>query len=117
MVETKQVDELDTAPYLTYEELRPGGVPDAMRRLYWPLEGEFPFNMFVMKQPRAPRDLEPLFQLDDSGSNKGGTWHEIASQPCTKRKVSSMGATLERLARRARLSRVWCRIYNGSGPG
>ncbi len=87
------------ATYLSYEELRPGGVPDAMRRLYWPLEGEFPLNMFVMKQPRAPRDLEPLFQPDDSGNgnSNSGTWHEIASQPCTKRKVSSITARVPEL--------------------
>ncbi|ATY64112.1 hypothetical protein A9K55_003767 [Cordyceps militaris] len=96
-MDTTRIDEPGEATYLSYEELRPGGVPDAMRRLYWPLEGEFPLNIFVMKQQRAPHDLEPLFQPDGNGNSNSGTWHEIASQPCTKRKVSSITARVPEL--------------------
>ena len=70
-------DEPSEPPFPYYEEVQYDlskriSFTDAMHRLYWPLQGEFPFNLSVMKRPRAPTELEHLFKPNDSGN--GGTW-------------------------------------------
>lgn len=86
-------DEPSEPPFPSYEEVQRDlskriAFTDAMRRLYWPLQGEFPFNMSAMKRPRAPTELEPLFQPGDSSNDD--TWHEVASQPISRPRVSSI---------------------------
>ncbi|OAR01722.1 hypothetical protein LLEC1_02843 [Akanthomyces lecanii] len=66
---------------------------EATRRLYWPLEGDFPSAISVLKpldehdRLASKEELDervPLFQADTS------SWHEIALLPLTEPKVSSI---------------------------
>lgn len=93
-------------PYPSMSDLRGDGLPvrfvDATRRLFWPLEGDFPSAISVMKTALTPDSLEPLFQPDsqlspDSSGGNNGTWHEICHLALTAPKVSSVQASVYRL--------------------
>lgn len=59
---------------------------DAYKRLYWPLSGTFPSALSVMKSNKGGLDPKEALQ------NTDGTWHEIALEPLTNPKVSSIEA-------------------------
>lgn len=78
-------------PYRSFKELRNDPTTavvfsPAAKRLFWPLDGVFPTALSVMKTPRSADDLEPYFQQ----TTGGGIWHEVAQQPLTEPKVSSV---------------------------
>lgn len=82
-------------PYRSFKELRDDPnvaivFSQAAKRLFWPLDGVFPTTISVMKTPRSANDLEPYFQQ----TLEGGIWHEIAQQPLTEPKVSSIEASV-----------------------
>jgi hypothetical protein len=60
--------------------------------LIWPITGEFPFAISVMKvRRRNTGDAEPLF------NPATGEWHEIASHSITRKKVSAIEASVRNL--------------------
>lgn len=82
-------------PYRSFKEIRSDETvaivfSSAAERLFWPLDGVFPTALSVMKTPRSADDLEPYFQQ----TLEGGIWHEVAQQPLTKPKVSSVEASV-----------------------
>lgn len=87
----------DGPPFPTYAErkVQDGRAPritEAYRRLIWPISGEFPSAILVMKEPQKNTgDAEPLFNPET------GEWHEIASHSITKKKVSAIKASLYNL--------------------
>ncbi|TFB05930.1 hypothetical protein CCMA1212_001368 [Trichoderma ghanense] len=91
----------DEPPYPSFEELRSNEervlFSPAAKRLYWPLDGVFPFAISVMKTARSVDELGPLFRPDTNGSGSDGTWHEISSLPVTDPKVSSVEASVRDL--------------------
>ncbi|ODA82689.1 hypothetical protein RJ55_01197 [Drechmeria coniospora] len=84
-----------SSPFLSFKEVKSNGeaayVTDTAHRLYWPLAGDFPATISVMKSRRGGLDeREPFCQPD-------GTWHDIASLPLTEPKVSSIEASIRDL--------------------
>lgn len=82
-------------PYRSFKDLRGDptvavALSSAAKRLFWPLDGVFPSALSVMKTHRNADDLEPYFQQ----TLEGGIWHEIAQQPLTEPKVSSVEASI-----------------------
>ncbi|KAI1850159.1 hypothetical protein JX266_004538 [Neoarthrinium moseri] len=83
-------------PYPSWRERKSdGGVVIAphARRLFWPLDGEYPAAISVMRTVHSANELKPFFQpaAEDMAS---GTWHEIAHLPLTEPKVSSIDASI-----------------------
>jgi len=89
---TPQPPQMDEPPYPSFTDLQGDRIPvtfsDATKRLFWPIDGEFPAAISVMKTSSTPDSLEPLFQPDPAGDS--GTWHEISQLPFTEPKVSSV---------------------------
>lgn len=87
----------DGPPYPTYNERKakdrkPPLFERPFERLIWPIRGDFPFAIFVMKEPyQNVGDPEPLFNTET------GEWHEIATQSITDKKISFVEASLENL--------------------
>ncbi|KAH0499711.1 hypothetical protein TgHK011_006886 [Trichoderma gracile] len=98
---TAQSSPFDEPPYPSFEELRSNEqrvlFSPTAKRLYWPLEGVFPFTMSVMKTVRSVGELDPFFSPDASGGTGSGTWHEVSSLPVTEPKVSSVEASVRDL--------------------
>ncbi|KAH7348969.1 hypothetical protein BKA65DRAFT_455485 [Rhexocercosporidium sp. MPI-PUGE-AT-0058] len=91
----------DEPPYPSFGDLSGNRLPvrfsDATKRLFWPLDGDFPAAISVMKTAKDPDSLEPFFQPDPVGGS--GMWHEISDLPLTEPKVSSVEASVEDLER------------------
>jgi hypothetical protein len=93
----------DGPPYLTFTELRIAGerVPlfsEAYERLTWPISGEFPSAISVV----GGTHVEPLF------NSATGEWHDIASHPITRKRVSGLEASLTNLES---WDRKWERLH------
>jgi hypothetical protein len=87
----------DRPPFPTYAEFeeqdgRPPDISEAYQRLIWPITGDFPSAILVMKEPQKNTgDAEPFFNPET------GEWHEIASHSITSEKVSAIEASVYNL--------------------
>lgn len=84
-----QPPQLDEPPYPSFRDAR-GRLSEAAKRLFWPLKGDFPSAISVMKTPSTPFSLEPFCRPD-------GTWHEIAQLPLSEPKCSYVAVEVAEL--------------------
>lgn len=91
----------ETGPYPSFEEYRENrkgvAATDNARRIYWPLQGDFPSKMAYMKREGRNRRLNSLDDMEPLYEPETDTWHEIALQPLTTRKVSSITVGIREL--------------------
>lgn len=61
--------------------------PHAADRIFWDFDAPWPESISVMKDSKSPDSLTPYFQ--------DGAWHEIAQEPLTEPKVSSITVVID----------------------